>query len=718
MKRNWILLVLVVFAAATMQAQTTSADSSDPGVFCQAYFTAEMKKDTLPPSGGVAYAFRSFSSGDIISYNWDFGDGNVSTEANPSHIYLDSGDSVTICLNITTSGGCTSGYCEMLVVGWVPENCETAFSVETLESQPPVYKFIPVEPEGEATYWWDFGDGTYSDEKTPLHKYEFSGNYTVCLGVGTAKGCYASICQNLQAVGMSNECKAYWVAYGSIGTDPLREDSLSGPLDQIFGFQDMSRGFIDSWHWTFGDGTTSDQQNPVHGYASPGVYRVCLEISTTDGCEDTHCDSIFFDQVPYCSLTGTVEDFTGLDGCGLLIRLDNGELIEPAEMVPDFELKNGQRVRLSYTELTDAASICMAGKIARIDCIEEMNTGHCQAAFHYFALPWISSWPPLYQFNDLSAGEVTERFWDFGDGTVTSEPAPVHRYAYSGYYTVCLTVITADGCKSSSCLSGYFEGEANQTGICSSFIKLSTDIVLNGDLCNGNASATLVDKDGNELPVSEYVWSTGETGSSISNLCPAITYSVMLTDTTGCIVSGSFAFGGVVITPDSLFGYWNYEQADNKFLFNIPVYSDSIYCEWDFGNGDVASGASVSHTFEEEGPQSVALRVYDNQGNLLMTQQIPVTAGSPTPVDKKSAGDLAIYPVPADRQLFIMATEAFREDTWVDILSLTGQKISSVKGIRSGDRTLEIHIEHLPAGVYMGRLISKEGIPATFRFTK
>ncbi len=43
--------------------------------------------------------------------------------------------------------------------------------------------------------------------------------------------------------------------------------------------------------WNFGDGTTSTQQYPFHQYAVPGQYVVCLTITSTDSCTDTHCDS-------------------------------------------------------------------------------------------------------------------------------------------------------------------------------------------------------------------------------------------------------------------------------------------------------------------------------------------------------------------------------------------------------------------------------------------
>ncbi|MEM9848120.1 MAG: hypothetical protein AAF847_09550 [Bacteroidota bacterium] len=71
-----------------------------------------------------------------------------------------------------------------------------------------------------------------------------------------------------------------------------------------------------------------------------------------------------------CDTTGTVKNFSSLDGCGLLIVLENGEKLQPMEIVDDFQLKDGQQINFSYELVPDAMSTCMAGKIIKITCLE------------------------------------------------------------------------------------------------------------------------------------------------------------------------------------------------------------------------------------------------------------------------------------------------------------------------------------------------------------
>lgn len=70
---------------------------------------------------------------------------------------------------------------------------------------------------------------------------------------------------------------------------------------------------------------------------------------------------------------GIVKDYTGLDGCGLMIELDDGTVLEPVEIPDGYTLAEGQRVCITYEEAEDLGSYCMAGVIARITSIEVME---------------------------------------------------------------------------------------------------------------------------------------------------------------------------------------------------------------------------------------------------------------------------------------------------------------------------------------------------------
>ncbi|MFL2989924.1 MAG: choice-of-anchor J domain-containing protein [Candidatus Neomarinimicrobiota bacterium] len=59
-------------------------------------------------------------------------------------------------------------------------------------------------------------------------------------------------------------------------------DFTSGPLPLDVSFTDLSSGSPHSWQWFFGDGSSSQEQNPIHTYTTPGSYTVTLEITKDD----------------------------------------------------------------------------------------------------------------------------------------------------------------------------------------------------------------------------------------------------------------------------------------------------------------------------------------------------------------------------------------------------------------------------------------------------
>jgi len=68
--------------------------------------------------------------------------------------------------------------------------------------------------------------------------------------------------------------------------------------------------------------------------------------------------------------TAFLRNYTGLDGCGWVIELENGEILEPSNL-EDFHITpvEGMQVEIAYSVLNDVGSICMAGQIVAIDLI-------------------------------------------------------------------------------------------------------------------------------------------------------------------------------------------------------------------------------------------------------------------------------------------------------------------------------------------------------------
>ena len=197
---------------------------------------------------------------------WDFGDGNSSTEQNPTHTYQEAG-LYDVCL--TVSGFCGDGQiCQTINVSCIPPQSvygvmEDGLTVSFMDNT----LFDPNE------WFWTFGDGTSSSEQNPVHAFPSEGSYFVCLLA--SNNC-----------GSSQFCE--FITVGCTDT----EAAFNYQTDELaVAFSDMSTGGVTSWNWDFGDGTSSDEQNPNHSFPSAGTYTVCLQIMGACG-QQTTCETV------------------------------------------------------------------------------------------------------------------------------------------------------------------------------------------------------------------------------------------------------------------------------------------------------------------------------------------------------------------------------------------------------------------------------------------
>jgi PKD repeat protein len=125
--------------------------------------------------------FTDASTGDITSYDWDFGDGGTSTAQNPSHQYTSPGD-YTVTLTVTGSCGSDSEVkTDYITVDGPP--VADFYGDPTSGSAPLTVSFYDQSSGQVTSYDWDFGDGGTSTAQNPIYDYALAGDYTVTLTV-------------------------------------------------------------------------------------------------------------------------------------------------------------------------------------------------------------------------------------------------------------------------------------------------------------------------------------------------------------------------------------------------------------------------------------------------------------------------------------------------------------------------------------------------------
>lgn len=142
-------------------------------------------------TGSVSFTDTSKSNDQIISYNWNFGDGTTSMEQNPSHVFLTPG-TYFVELTVTTAFGCTSTYrsTEPIKIVASPQIQITGDSAGCIPASL-TFKGELVVPDTSAISWqWDFANGTTSNlQQPPTQVYPTAGNYIVNLIATNSSGC-------------------------------------------------------------------------------------------------------------------------------------------------------------------------------------------------------------------------------------------------------------------------------------------------------------------------------------------------------------------------------------------------------------------------------------------------------------------------------------------------------------------------------------------------
>jgi len=394
--------------------------------------------------------FQDFSWPNPSSWAWDFGDGATSGEQNPIHQFAEAGIypvSLTITDNQT---GCTS---TMIYDVWVDDfnnDCFAWYSWHSTWEEPLGIQFEDNSFFEGGSYVWDFGDGNTSGEQSPMHIYTEEGEYEVSLTIVSADSSCVDTYSELVFVEENNvDCQADFGYYQTGGATVQ--------------FEDYSFPEPETWAWDFGDGTTSDEQNPVHQYTEDGVYPVSLTITVDEtGCTSTTTWEVWvYDNNYYCQalyywfadgsdpLTTNFFDQSFFQGdVEYLWEFGDGGYSNEQNPVYTFPEEGEYEVCLTISR---PDSSCYS-TFCEMVFVGNQFPSECESSFEVNLLQDLSYQFDGFMVNGTPGGEY---FWDFGDGNGGFGQSTEHTYNEAGEYVVCLSTLSsnnpADTCFWVSC---------------------------------------------------------------------------------------------------------------------------------------------------------------------------------------------------------------------------------------------------------------------------
>lgn len=411
---------------------------------CSSTFVLPVNVNVYPNANYVAdtvcigspTTFTDLSTGSPTSWTWDFGDGAGSTTG-PSvpHTYAAAGSYLT-SLTVSSGAGCTDQSFLIVVVKSDVQADITAVDSACANSLVVIKDNSTITNGSIASSGWDFGDGSpqvFSLNTT--HVYSVPGTYIITHVLASSGGC-ASIATD--TIVINPLPSAAYVTANTCQAQP----SI---------FTDNSTGSPSTWSWSFGDGGTSNLQNPTHPYTLPGTYATTLIVNTASGCADTAARNTTVYAQPVASFTSSVECWGDTTILTSTSTTSTGIIAGTWWDFGDGSTSVQNPVGHVFGAMSNNFNVTLA-VITNFGCVDTLVQSvsvHPLPVFNYG--PQQSSGCDHFTttFNDnstVNGGTIVNWLWDFGDGNLTYTQDPEHTYDSDGTYYVSLTITNSYGC--------------------------------------------------------------------------------------------------------------------------------------------------------------------------------------------------------------------------------------------------------------------------------
>ncbi len=261
-------------ATLTINSGTDCGDIANIIVQVNEAVRADFEFDTNEcQEGPIDFTFIGL--GTIEQYLWDFGDGTTSNDMAPSHQFPNIG-TYTVSLTVDNGNGCIETTSRDVTYAPSPTTINiTASDTKICIPNPIFFKNEGTTVSDDFTLFWDFGDGTTSNELEPTHIYQMAGTYDIKFSLTTPAGCVIN--QTFPNINVSTSPEA------GFSWTPERPNNLNTEVH----FKDESSGAV-GWFWDFDkNNNTTSIREPSFDFLESGDYNVIQVVSNDNGCTDT-----------------------------------------------------------------------------------------------------------------------------------------------------------------------------------------------------------------------------------------------------------------------------------------------------------------------------------------------------------------------------------------------------------------------------------------------
>jgi len=543
----------------------------------------------------------------LSDYTWDFtSDGIIdNTIQSPSTTYSANG-TYSVTLQVTSAQGCVNGITNTVVVN---PNPTVAFTVSNAcTGSNFTFANNSTVANGNITQSnWNFGDGTSSTQTTPQHIYSPSATYTVSLTETSNYGCVASGSKNVIAYPKPV------VNFSANAVCQLQANAFNNTST-------VSSGSISTWGWDFtSDGTIDNNtQNPNYTYSQGGNFNCTLHAITDMGCKDSVTKPVTVYLNPTANFTspavcsGAATQFTDASTSqnGTVTGWDwdytsNGTF--------DNNTQNANTIYPTYGTYSVTLQV-----ISSLGCLS--STTHTVVVNPNPTVVFLvnnacagSNFTFANNSTIAANGNLVQNLWSFGDGTTSTQVAPLHSYVAANTYNITLTETSNFGCVAS--VSEPVTAYPKPT------INFSTNPVCQAQASIFTNSSTIVSGS-----IASYGWDFTSNGS-IDNSNENATYTYTQGGSFNCTLHATSDKGCVDSVKKAVTIYYNPManfnapsacSGTNEQFIDASTSQNGTITVWDW---DFTSDGSIDNLSQNP------TNTYTNAGLFLVTLQVQTNYG-------------------------------------------------------------------------------------------
>lgn len=594
-------------------------------------FSTDATKGCLPFKANFK-AIASSNGGAIVSYAWDFGDGNTQVGANSSvsNQYL-FGQNPTVNVTVKDAKGCSNTLSKKDIINLLPiVTADFDADKKVLCRITDAVKFTG-KATGTAplTYAWNFGDGNSSNDASPSYAFNKKGSYTVALTVTSADGCSTTSSQT-DYLNVANFKTDFDIAplICQKQETVFKNKSIPAPVSLTWVADGIERSnSLDTFKYTFSE---------------EGPHAVKLK-SIFGDCADE------VEKVVTIKFTPQPTDFKAeLQGvCGPPVAVNYADETPGAtqwkwfldyhgyETVPDaitqkisrtYSYESRYNVKLS----AGSADGCFGSFTKNVDIYKPSFFVRVKSSTGKTSYTNCGPFDVTFNAGAYTGSvldDIASYKWDFGDGGTSTDAEPTHTFAKEGSFVVKVDMITKDGCKG----TGYLYSNIDM------YFKpdITNIVVQNPEVCGSNSvlvKATFTGQAGTWLwnfyedNVSYWNWS----GSYLSDYAHSYpkegVYDIAVIGRNPTCADTFYLKNAVKVNPPFARVDSYTQPCDggrNEAIFRHACVG-AITVTWDFGDGTPkvtvpASQPTTSHNYAKSGFYNVTVTATNGTCSLTST---------------------------------------------------------------------------------------------------